>query len=301
MKKSVTLRLVSLIFAIGALSALLVGCDLFKNPSDETAYFTDENGLTYYVVNENHFTFDGYNVLEVIVSDSEKFILYDTQKDDRETGIGEWIKDGVSYPIDFIDYDRDHRGGKHANIVITPNEYYENYWQISDRQEMPPVIAMINNDTQNPGLYRWSDGAHPYNWEFEDTKVSVQYRAYTRDDLNGLFYIPQKAAQFYELESGKTSFVSDELHLSFDGKTGEGFWMLNGVEIPVIASFDQNQFGFSVRYNTGDERQGVLVFSATGTSVNDMTDYSATLVLNSFPQNCGYEKIATLSIKKVSE
>ena len=280
---------------------LLSGCDFLKSPPEEREFFTDDNGTEYYIVNKNHFTFDGYNVLEVIVSDSEKFILYDTQKDDSESGIGEWIKDGVSYPIGFTDYDRDHLSGKHANIVITPNEYYENYWQISDRQGMPPVIAMINNDTQNPGLYRWSNGAYPYNWEFEDTKVPVQYRTYTRDDLNDIFYIPQKAAQFYSLESEKTSFVSDELHLSFDGKTGKGFWMLNGVEIPVIASFDQSQFAFSVRYNTPDERQGVLIFSGMGTSVNDMTDHSATFVLSSFPQNCGYEANMIVTIQKMIE
>ena len=202
---------------------LLSGCDFLKSPPEEREFFTDDNGTEYYIVNKNHFTFDGYNVLEVIVSDSEKFILYDTQKDDSESGIGEWIKDGVSYPIGFTDYDRDHLSGKHANIVITPNEYYENYWQISDRQGMPPVIAMINNDTQNPGLYRWSNGAYPYNWEFEDTKVPVQYRTYTRDDLNDIFYIPQKAAQFYSLESEKLHLYQMNSILALMGKRVRAF------------------------------------------------------------------------------
>lgn len=281
---------------------LLSGCDLLSNPSDQREYFTDSDGTTYYIINENHFTFEGYNVLEVIVSDSEKFILYDIKDDDSETGIGEWIKDGVSYPIDFIDYDYKQRGGKHANIVITIGDYSrEAYWNEVPTDEIPGVIAMINNDIENPGLYRWSTGAYPYNWKFENTKVPVQYITYTRDDLYDRIYIPEKAVQFYSLDNENISFVSDELNLCFNGITGEGYWTLNDIDIPIIASFDQSQFVFSVQYNTSDERQGILIFSATGTSVNDITDHSATFILSSFPQNCEYEKNTTLLIKKNHE
>lgn len=280
---------------------LLSGCDLHQSTSDQREYLTDSDGNTYYIINENHFTFEGYNVLEVIVSDSEKFILYDTENDDCESGIGEWIKDGISYPISFMDYDRKQLGGKHADIVISLDSYYGNYWKASDIEGMPPAIVMINNDSENPGLYRWSTGTQPYNWEFENTKVSVQYRTYTRDDLHERFYIPEKAAQFYSLEGENVSFVSDELDICFNGKTGEGFWTLNDVDIPIIASFDQSQFTFFVRYNTADERQGILIFSAMGTSVNNITDHSATFILNSFPQNCGYETNSTLSIEKNCE
>lgn len=277
---------------------LLSSCDLSKEPSEQRTYFTDADGNLYYIVNENHFTFDGYNVLEVIVSDSEKFILYDIENDDAESGVGEWIKDGVSYPINFMDYDRKYLDGKHANIVITPNENYGNYWNESDCEGMPPVIAMINNDTENPGLYRWSEGAYPYNWEFEDVKIPVQYVTYTRNDLNDCSYIPEKAELFYSLNDESASFISDELHFWFDGKTGEGFWSLNDIDIPIIASFEKSQFLLSVRYNTADERQGVLIFSAIGTSVNDVADDHATFILSSFPQNCEYEPNISVLIKK---
>lgn len=277
---------------------LLSGCDYLKKTSDQREYFTDANGTEYYIVNENHFTFDGYNVLEVIVSDSEKFILYDTENDDGESGVGEWIKDGVSYPIDFMDYDRKHRAGKHANIVITQHTDCGNYWNTSDRDKTPPVLAMINNNSEDPGLYRWSKGAYPYNWKFEDTKIPVQYRTYTREDLNDRFYIPEKAAQFYSLDNENISFVSDELNLWFYGKTGEGYWTLNDIDIPIIASFDQSQFILSVYYNTTDEREGMIIFSMSGTSVNDITDNHATFILSSFPKNLGYESNTTVLIKK---
>ena len=274
---------------------LLSSCDFEK--TDKKTYYTDADGSKSYIINENHFTFDSYNILEVIVSDNEKFILYDFKSGNNESGIGEWIKDGVSYPIAFMDHDRKHPDGKHANIVIFPDDYY-GYWSKSDVEGLSPVIAQINNDTENPGLYRWSDGAHPYNWEFENTKVSVEYITYTRNDLNSQFYIPEKAARFYSLNGENISFSSDELNLWFNGKTGEGYWTLDGIDIPIIASFNVSQFSFSVRYNTTDERQGILIFSATGTSVNDIVDYQAKFILNSFPQNCGYQPNTTILIKK---
>lgn len=143
--------LCSLLLQVLICMFLLSGCDSSSVSS---------NGNEYYIINENHFTFEDYNVLEVIVSDSEKFVLYDTEIDDYESGIGEWIKDGVSYPIAFMDYDNNHLSGKHANIIIVPNANYGIYWNTKDTDEMPPVIAMINNDTTNPGLYRWSTGAY---------------------------------------------------------------------------------------------------------------------------------------------
>ena len=277
---------------------LLSGCDYLKMPSDQREYFTDTNGTAYYIINENYFTFDGYNVLEVIVSDSEKIILYDTENDDGESGVGEWIKDGVSYPIDFMDYDRKHPGGKHANIVITPHANCGNYWNTSNGNETLHLIAMINNNSEDPGLYHRSKGTQPYNWEFDDTKITVQYRTYTREDMNGRFYIPEKAAQFYSLDNKNVSFASDELNLWFDGKTGKGYWTLNEIDIPIIASFDQSQFILSVYYNTTDERQGMIIFSMSGTSVNDITENRATFMLDSFPQNLGYESNTMIAIEK---
>lgn len=86
-------------------TSLLVGCIVDPNSSTSAKKtFTDVDGTVYYIINENYFSFDSYNILEVIVSDSEKFILYDTEDDNHESGIGEWIKDGVSYPISFMGY-----------------------------------------------------------------------------------------------------------------------------------------------------------------------------------------------------
>ena len=295
MKKVLSIILISILLLVFA------SCDFQTPTSDQKEYLTDSDGNTYYIVNENHFTFDDYNVLEVVVSDSEKIILYDTKNDDRESGIGEWIIDGISYPISFMDYEREHSGGKHANIVISPDAYYGNYWQTSDTKDNPPLIAMINNDTENPGLYRWSHGTQLYNVKFEDEKTPVQYVTYTRNDLDDRYYIPQKAAKFYSADTDNISFVSEELSLSFNGKTGEGIWQLNGIDIPVIASFDKDQFILYVRYNTTDEREGNLIFEAKGTSVNNMTDREAIFTLTDFPKNCNYETITTITIKKIAE
>lgn len=284
------------------------GCDSLEQTSASRVYYTDEHGEEYYNINDNYFTFEGYNVLEVIVNDSEKFILYDYEKDQGETGYGEWIKDGVSYPIDFIDSTCNYPGGRHGNIVISKEEgvsyssgeYRRKYdfWEDDIHDKTPPVFAMINNDQENPGLYRWSDGAYPYNWEFEKTKVSVQYKTYTREDLHDRVYIPEKLAQFYSSNTDNTSFSLNGLDLSFNGKTGEGVWKLNGVDIPIIASFNQDEFTLSVRYNTKDEREGLEIFLAEGTSVNDIKDNCATFILKSFPKNCGYENKTTQIIQK---
>lgn len=280
---------ISLLLQVLICMFLLSGCDSSSVSS---------NGNECYIINENHFTFEDYNVLEVIVSDSEKFVLYDTEIDDYESGIGEWIKDGVSYPIAFMDYDNNHLSGKHANIIIVPNANYGIYWNTKDTDEMPPVIAMINNDTTNPGLYRWSTGAYLYNCKFETKKEDVQYLTYTNNALSDHLYIPEKVAYFYSSNKEDITFASDELNIWFDGETGEGFWTLDNIDIPIIASLDQSQFILSVHYNTADEKQGMLIFSMSGTSVNDITENRATFMLNSFPQNLGYESNTMIVIEK---
>ena len=278
---------------------LLTGCNFLSNTNTPDKTNPEEN--EYYIVNQNYLSFSDYNVLEVIVSDSEKFILFDTRDDDSESGIGEWIKDGVSYPISFIDHDRNHRNGKHPNIVICPFLYHNDYWDDSIVSDMPPVIAMINNDQNNPGLYRWSEGAYPYNWTFEEEKIPVQYVTYTREDLHGDNYIPEKAAKFYSLKDSNTLFTLDELNLCFNGATGEGTWTLNESTIPIIAKFNQDYFSFYVYYNTDDERDGVLIFSGEGISVNDITDEQAVFTLSNYPKHCNFETLSSITIKKTNE
>ena len=73
---------------------------------------------------------------------------------------------------------------------------------------------------------------------------------------------------------------------------------MNEIDIPIIASFDQSQFILSVYYNTTDERQGMIIFSMSGTSVNDITENRATFMLDSFPQNLGYESNTMIAIEK---
>ena len=254
---------ISLLLQVLICMFLLSGCDSSSVSS---------NGNEYYIINENHF--------------------------DYESGIGEWIKDGVSYPIAFMDYDNNHLSGKHANIIIVPNANYGIYWNTKDTDEMPPVIAMINNDTTNPGLYRWSTGAYLYNCKFETKKEAVQYLTYTNNALSDHLYIPEKVAYFYSSNKEDITFASDELNIWFDGETGEGFWTLDNIDIPIIASLDQSQFILSVHYNTADEKQGMLIFSMSGTSVNDITENRATFMLNSFPQNLGYESNTMIVIEK---
>lgn len=238
------------------------GCTFFIEKPEPEEIYTDENGNVCYVVNKNHFKFDTYNTVEVVISDEERFILYDIEDDDAENGFGEWIKGNFSIPIYFSEYSYGDTSYKHTDIVIFSDQYDVYYAGGAD--DYPHIIAKIHNDVGDPRLY-WcttSNNYFPYRDEYGE-EVSVEYKMY-EGNFGESSYVPERARDFYRSIG---TYSCAELELEFDS-TGNGMWTLNDTTYPVIVSFNEELFSFSVRYNTTDERDGYLIFSGEGTEIS---------------------------------
>ena len=110
-------KLLSIIIVFG-LTLCFTGCPLFIEKPEPEETYTGDDGIVYKIVNKNHFKFDTYNTVEVIVSDEESFILYDVENDDGEHGTGEWIRGNTSIPIYFEEYSYGDATYKHTDILI---------------------------------------------------------------------------------------------------------------------------------------------------------------------------------------
>jgi len=296
------LKSVFLWIVITALVTVLSGCWFEEQPLEIEESYTDSEGNVHYIANENHFKFDMYNILEVVVSETERFILYnyDYTEENSLSGTGEWIKDGVSIPIYFDDGSHSTLYG-HDDIVIQydiSSIYYKDNMIPEDEFENKHWhIAKIHNDTEKPGL-SWCTSAnsyYPYNDKYGD-EIDVEYKVYTRDDLSDGKYIPERAKSFYSAnDKHNVSFVSNEIGLKFDAKTGKGTWALNDKSYTIIASFNQEDFTFSVRYDTKDQMNGYEIFSGKGKSIDEnVVVYDLTFL----PDNCYDDTLTTIEIKK---
>ena len=143
MKKNILINRMRIILLLFLLSVVLNSCSIFENLKTTQETYTDPYGKVYYVVNKNYFKFDFYNVLEVIISDTEKFILYDNVDDQKESGIGEWHKNGVVLPVCFDNYART-SDTVHDDIIVMYHESAMAYIDTNALPEMTPFIAKIN-------------------------------------------------------------------------------------------------------------------------------------------------------------
>ena len=245
---------------------MFVGCTFVNNDTRET--YVDPSGNAYTILNKNYFRFDTYDTLEIIVSENERFVLYDCTNDHAEEGIGEWIKNGTSIPVWF--YNDNHMAYNiHGDIIIYPNEDACRYLDQDDRQQLTPFIAKIKNDTEHVCLYWWESGNYRYNDQYS-SEVSVNYKTWKRSENNQWAYIPERAYSFYSISNQGTTYICEEAFITFDGNTGLGTWTVNGQKIPVIASFDKESFIFILRFNTTDDRKGKVIFECAGESINEM-------------------------------
>lgn len=196
MKKFSILKTVCL-FIIIIISIINFSSCLFDGESHKyEEMYTDSNGDTYYIINKNHFEFDTYNALEVILSDTERFILYKQSKSDSLYGRGEWIKNDVSIPIYFSEDTYGYGYYKHGDFVIiydVLSPYYEeNMLPQIIASKTSNFIAKINNNPEKPGLC-WCISANdraPYRDKYGE-EIVVQYKTYTINDFKEDEYIPE--------------------------------------------------------------------------------------------------------------
>lgn len=253
---------------------------------------TDSADNEYNVLNKNYFRFDIYDTLEVIVSDNERFVLYDHVKDQAEEGIGEWIKDGNSLPVRFYN-DNGTAYNIHGDIIIYPNADACRYLGLDVSHQLTPFVAKIKNDSEQICLYWWESGNYPYNDQYGD-KVSVKYRTYQRSELDQWAYIPEKAYSFYSgLDQETAVFSCTEASFSFSGFSCLGTWTINGEEIPVKAVFDKENFSFYLLFNTADDRNGEIIFEGAGESITETEAIYTIMICPNF-----YDENSTIKLIK---
>lgn len=258
--------------------ALILFCCVFVFSGCDNEYwkiihadssFTDESGNTYYIVNENYFKFDTYNVLEVIINDNEKFILYDTEDDGTEMGYGEWLRNGKSIPIFFSSDTITFYVGNtylHGDIYIyfdSANPYF-----FDEETDLQYYIAKLSNDESNPKLYWWEYGHYPYNVTFIDESVQVSLNKLTIDNLPHDFYLNSIQRQFWTW--GEDSiFYFENMDLCFSSMAGTGVWKNGPDEYPVKVDIDVKNFKIYVFFDTADKNNGKLFFVAEGVSLDE--------------------------------
>ena len=277
MKKNILINRIRIILLLLLLSVALNSCSIFENLKTTQETYTDPYGKVYYVVNKNYFKFDFYNVLEVIISDTEKFILYDNVDDQKESGIGEWHKNGVVLPVCFDNYART-SDTVHDDIIVMYHESAMAYIDTNALPEMTPFIAKINNDTKKPGINWWISGNYTYNASFGEIKP-VEYNMYNRNKEDQWSYIPSQAYDFYNV-GDETFFSCQEGNFKWNAMTGKGDWSVNDIDIPIRAWFDVDSFLMCVVYDTGDNRDGQYIFVGRGQSIDEKT---ATFKIESAP------------------
>lgn len=281
MKKFKISKLSMVFSAICLLCIFFTGCSLFEGKKYDESY-TDSDGNTYYIVNKNYIDFSVNNVLEVVVSESERFILYGydfettTPEQQMECGYGEWIINGKSIPIYFSN---DNYGSSlylHGDILISYYNYDGEDMRLTQSDSI--YIAKIKNNPKQPEL-RWCiDGEYVYAPKFSEDIVTVKYRTYTRTEgmkdipSNPSVYVPISESPFYSIPEDTSALYKFELYeekFVFDGRTNNGTWTKNGIENPVILSINEESFSFTVCYNTDDEKNGQVIISGYGTWLSD--------------------------------
>ena len=288
MKRSVWIKYLLLILCMILLAAHLGGC--FCPPRETITYEseTDRDGNTYYIINPNHFDFSHQNVLEVVLSDTEWFVLYGQKDKNNESGYGEWFVDGESIPI-YFRTDQDFATYLHDDILIG---YIDSAYLADGKDKRPEksdssYIAKISNDSEDPWL-RWCiDGDYIYSPKFAEEYISVKYRRYRREEcgdvewLSKSDYVPLSQSPYYAIPDDMTvRYREKTLDFYFDGRTGEGIWTVGETQYPVLCTFDIGRFTFTMCYNTEDEKKGQMILTAEGTRLGEVntayriTDYA---------------------------
>ena len=254
---------VAMLLLFFAFVIIMSGCDMLWSPwnhesSDGTKPLCD-----------NYLTFNGYNMLEVIISTDESFVLFDPINDEKVQGVGEWIKGETAIPISFAS-DTDMLGSNEYDAIII---YYNtegcNYLHADKCPVVTPFIAKITSDYDNPELRWWISGNYHYNDTYGEA-ISVQYVTGIRSEYDKWLYIPEAAYRFYSaLESEQVSYTCEQGNFVFDCTSGLGEWTVNNTIIPIIVAFDKENFMLSVCYNTLDQRQGKVIFEGIGQSIDE--------------------------------
>lgn len=265
------LFIINILVTMLLLSVIFSGCRLPEQPERKPVEtFTDSSGNKY--ANENYFRFDSYDTVELIISATEKFVLYDNTKDDYESGVGEWHKNGIVLPIEFHDFSPI-TSWSHGDIYIWYNESALAYLPLDVQFETTPFIAKIDNDSENPMVSWWKSGNFVYNASFHE-KASVECVKRTRGEDERWLYISNEAYDFYNVEDGqKVTYSCPEGNFQWDGTTGEGVWTVNDIIIPVRVSFNIRSFQFFVFEKTDRNYLHArdMLFSFKGQSIDSTT------------------------------
>ena len=263
----------------------LCGCDESNIKYENSIKATKDNGDVYFILNPNHFQFDTYNVLEVVVSDTEKFLICDQDpNDDREGGPGLWYRNGV---VAYIwAWDDNDVGKVHGNLFVELRylrQYTEynvdvaslNFESAKNHKDYPSgvdYVACITSNPNDPGLQWWVDGVFDYNRRFSEEITPVEYKTYTIEDAYRKFTLPEPVYRFYTIEKEATvTYTCQEAGFQWDGATGKGTWEYDGKTIPISVTMDERYFTLEVTCDTEDEFAGTLLYSAEGKSINETT------------------------------
>lgn len=227
------------------------------------------------------FDFEGYNSLEVVVSDSEKFILFFTeegieylknnQEDHSYSGYGEWIKDGVARPVYIAEDDADNAFFDYTDgIRIDYDKEKDFYADSYITENYSNTIAIIVNNAKEPTLRWYSDGGYnsmPYTWG--DT-VPVTVSTVNRDLNEKWSYISEAWTEFASVDREKgTRFVCNEQNFFYDAGLCEGEWNVNGTKIPIRIEFKEDRPCMEIYDTRYDTRGDRLILTAEGYEIID--------------------------------
>ncbi len=293
------------IFAlIPVMLAFLSGCEFLGY---EDAYFDEYSGLVF-VVNKNPVNFDGYNTLEVIVDENEKFIFYGIRGEYFIEAKGEWIKNGKSTPVRISDYPDVFL--KNDDYYIEVNTQYIDDLSLVGTEDDPYIefeteyVGILRNNIDKPELYRVTKqetfleddyfGSVYIPAEFSSVATAVQYKTYMTEGLSDEFLLLPSESKFYSADSN-TEFYSDEVGLSFNAETGKGTWNINGKVYPVKADFDKANCYITVCHDTDDELNGYIIFEG---EIRQSSETALSYELYTKPDNSYDDSLKIFTLKK---
>lgn len=241
--------------------------------------------------NNNRFIFVGYDTIEITVSENEKIILqYFEEYSDissnisniRFGGRGERIKDGVSIPIVFketsemnllgaqirgfdIKYDSSRFDELGIYSDIAEETYKANYYPNGYYH------AKFTNDAGNYTL-EVLGGDYPY-----EKPVTVSCTTYTRPKNEEWNYINNEYIKFSPASSD-AFYYSDDGTLEYNSETGEGYWSMGDIIIPVTIKFDPDECIIAI----ADAESGQVFFYGSGYIRDETTAIFDRYITSSF-------------------
>ena len=277
-------KIITIILLCGILLSL-VSCNLlfslfeYEEPETEHTSDTSENSPS-----------TVFNAIEVIISSTEKIILYKHIMDlgaRTFNGYGEWICGETSEFVIF-------------NFAgVTPGKKSDITGAISIFKAEPSDVFLMEYTKTMSDFYEINKngicgicfGVNGKTWldfvETEKPDVFVTVESFMRDQDEDWSYTPKEWKDFKNTDG---QYRCDELNFWYDSTENIGEWNANGIEIPIRIEFLPNLPAIKIYdMNTGKE-----ILYASGTMVDD-----STLMLNAFFGDMFYESaIKTLKIKK---